>query len=264
MKKMRHEVTGFAIVCLFSAGLITSMSYAQIDMDNVVAIWLFDEGQGDVAKDLSPNGNDASFNGAPKWVPGKFGDALYFDGADDYLAAEDSDTLDVVGEEITLMAWVNADGWPADWNHVIRKTTPDSATPYFYILGVHATALAFIHLQTDAGDFYDLQGATALPTKEWIHLTMTYDGEEIKIYVNGEVDGSFPANGAIQPNEGELRIGRGNPAGYFTGTIDDVAIFKVALSEDEVRSIMNKGLASAMSVEPQGKLAETWGNIKAR
>jgi hypothetical protein len=254
--------TGSALICLalISTGLIATTSYAEFSEEDIAAMWLFDEGEGDVAEDSSPNGNDAMFNGGPKWTEGKFGKAISLDGADDYLSAGDSDSLDVVGEAMTLLGWINADAFPASWNHLIRKT-PEN--PRIYILGVHNTALPFTFLKTDAQQVADVQGSTSLPTGEWVHLAMTYNGAEVTIYVNGEVDAISPASGTIEASDGELRIGRGDPAGYFTGTIDEVAIFRVALSPDEIKAIMDEGFAGFLSVGPTGRLAETWGNIKA-
>jgi len=246
---------------LISIGLIASASFAEFEMEDAIGIWLFEENAGDVAKDLSPNGNDATLNGGPKWVKGKFGQAIEFDGSDDYLSAQDSDSLDAVGEGLTLMAWVDSGGWNAGWNHIIRKT-PEN--PRYYILGVHDTSLPFVFLQTDVQQYADIQGPDPMPTDEWLHLAMTYNGEEIIIYANGEVQLTSPASGTIQASDGELRIGRGAPAGYFTGIIDEVAIFRVALSQDEIKEIMDKGLTmTLLSVESHGKLTATWGNIKA-
>ena len=55
------------------------ISTAEIDFDTAVGIWLFDEGKGAVAKDISGEGNDGEVVKAP-WVDGKFGKALDFDG----------------------------------------------------------------------------------------------------------------------------------------------------------------------------------------
>ena len=249
------------LLALISICIMASISCAEIDEADIVGMWLFEEGNGDVAMDSSLNANDAVFNGGPKWDTGKFGGGILFDGADDYLSAEDSDSLDVVGEAITLLAWVDSEGWNAGWNHIIRKVP---STPRYYILGVHDTALAFVFLMTDVQQFEDIQGVNPMPTGEWLHLAMTYNGEEIAIYANGEVETTVPASGEIPASDGELRIGRGDPAGYFTGIIDEVGIFRVALSQDEIKEIMSDGLEAAiLSVEPMGKLVETWGNIKA-
>ena len=256
--KRRKAYTTFFVI--ISAILITGIGHAEIDENSIMAMWLFDEGSGEVAEDSSLNGNHAAFNGNPKWAAGKFGRGISFDGASDYLTAQDSDSLDIGGEEMTIVVWVNADGWPSGWNHIIRKT-PEN--PRIYILGVHDTSLAFIFLKTEAQQVEDIQGVTNLPNGEWIHLAMTYDGAEARIYVNGEIDATAPASGAIEASADELRIGRGAPAGYFSGTLDEIAIFSVALEQDEIKNVMDNGLLAMLAVEPQGKLIGTWAGIKA-
>ena len=254
---MKHII--WLVMALIS--LLTVVAHAEISIEDIAGMWLFEEGNGDVAGDSSLNGNDATLNGGPGWATGKFGKGVSLDGADDYLSAQDSDSLDIGGEEMTIVAWVNADGWPSGWNHIVRKT-PEN--PRFYILGVHNTGLAFIFLQTEAQQIADVQGVTALPDGEWIHLAMTYDGADVTIYFNGEVEVTAPASGAIQASDGELRIGRGAPAGYLAGVVDEIAVFSVALSQDEIKEVMDKGLVGFLSVEPQAKLVDTWGNIKAK
>ncbi len=71
------------VVVLFVTGLLTNSSYADISLEDAVGIWLFDEGNGDIAKDSSGNGNEGQIMNAPEWVDGKSGKALRFDGVDD-------------------------------------------------------------------------------------------------------------------------------------------------------------------------------------
>ena len=49
---------------------------------------------------------------------------------------------------------------------------------------------------------------------------------------------------------------------FMLGTLDEVAIFNVDLSEDQINAIMDNGLQSALGVDPQGKLATSWAMIK--
>jgi len=58
-----------------------------------------------------------------------------------------------------------------------------------------------------------------------------------------------------------LTIGTGN-VGFYTGSIDEVAIFNVILSEDDFKIIITKGLKAIAAVFPTGKLTTTWSNIK--
>ncbi len=79
----------FGILVMFfisvSFSLMLATSDAAIDPDNVVGVWLFDEGSGEVATDASENGLDGTLHGNPKWVNGKFGKALELDGSAAYV-----------------------------------------------------------------------------------------------------------------------------------------------------------------------------------
>ena len=81
-------------------------SNAKIDPKSAAGAWLFDEESGKVAKDSSDNGYDGMFmgEGNPKWVDGKFGKALDFNGSTDYVEVDSEPGLNITGD-ITIMAW---------------------------------------------------------------------------------------------------------------------------------------------------------------
>ncbi|HID56913.1 TPA: LamG domain-containing protein [Candidatus Poribacteria bacterium] len=114
------------------------------------------------------------------------------------------------------------------------------------------------------GRFGQVDGATSLNTDKWYHVALVYDGNEIRVYLNGELDGSLSASGKIEASDAELRIGRGDPAGYFAGVIDEVAIFNVALDEETIKGIMEDGLKTSLSVSPRDRLTTRWGEVKLR
>ena len=73
---------------------------------------------------------------------------------------------------------------------------------------------------------------------------------------------SGPATGNVDQSDGELRIGRGDPAGYFLGTIDEVGVFASALTEEDLQKIMEMGLRQMfLSVEP-ARLSTVWAEVK--
>lgn len=94
----------------------------------------------------------------------------------------------------------------------------------------------------------------------------TYDGENIIAYENGEAIDTIAHNGDINPGNGLLRFAArtDNDDGKFNGMLDEIAIFSEALSEEEIREIMELGFQAYMTVRPAGKLATTWARIKAR
>jgi len=254
-KKMIYLVSFVLVV-----GLVTSASA------ELVAHWRLDEGSGTTAYDSSSNGNDASFGGSPAWVEdGKFGKALKFDGSSDYLAAPDSESLDINADQLSIAAWVNGEDWPAA-NHIVRKIA-DTGTGSIYMIRVQPDTVR-VYLNTSAGETI-VQGTTVLTTNEWYHVGLIYDGTEARIYVNGQLDISMNVSGELTESNNELRIGRGEPAGYFVGMIDDVRLYNHALTESELLSAMEGSGAEypfALGPNPaNGALhPETWVNLTWR
>ena len=111
MTRFTVVVISFIVIILMFYGL----SYAKIDLATCVGMWLFDEGKGDVAKDSSGNQNDGTLKNGPKWVTGKSGTALEFDGIDDYVEIPDSASLRV--QSFTLSAWINLNVRPYQAGH---------------------------------------------------------------------------------------------------------------------------------------------------
>jgi hypothetical protein len=81
--KVLVEKSALVFLILIVIGLaLAGTSDAKIDLVTIEGLWLFDEGSGNVAKDLSGNDHHGEILGA-KWVSGKYGKALEFDGVDD-------------------------------------------------------------------------------------------------------------------------------------------------------------------------------------
>lgn len=101
------------IICLsFSIGIFQMSVHAEIDIENVVGAWLFDEGKGTVAEDLSGNELNGTLEGKLNWVNGKFGKALEFNGTDAFIEIPAHENP---REQITISIWVksNTDNWNA-------------------------------------------------------------------------------------------------------------------------------------------------------
>lgn len=88
-------------------------SYADIDPGTVVGLWLFSEGEGEVAEDTSGNGNDGNFaGGGATWVDAKNGKGLEFDGAG-WLECGKGESLDFKeSTNFSIHSIVKADGPP--------------------------------------------------------------------------------------------------------------------------------------------------------
>ena len=259
-------MTRFTVVVLsliLISFMFVGLGYA-IDEGSILGMWLFDEGEGDIAKDSSANGNDGQINGA-KWVDGKIGKALSFDGAE----SVDMGNLQFAGD-VTIAFWAKPSNVAAGRQNILCKayggegclTIEPDGTLSFYWGDAGANAEPYVEVARPvAGTFVD---------DEWIHTVEVRDvaKREYKMYKNGAVEatdtwaecGAHPCGDAVA-SDLPLLIGDGY-AGKFIGVVDEVAIFNVVLSEDDIENIMLDGLGNIAAVSTSGKLATTWGGIK--
>jgi len=85
------------------------------------------------------------------------------------------------------------------------------------------------------------RATAALPVNTWTHLATTYDGANLRLYVNGTQAATTALTGAKAVSTGPLKIG-GNAlwSEWFAGLIDDVRIYDRALSATEIQGDMNR------------------------
>ncbi len=247
------------VVILFVVSLLTTQSYAKIDPDNVVGIWLFDEGEGDKAEDSSENKNDGALNG-PAWVDDMFqsGKALEFDGNNDYVLIQ---FLDPAPRSITLEAWI----YPTAGGVVFSEVGQAAINS-----GWHDSQMEILSSgEIKVGFWIGSEQGISLGIysfNEWYHVVMTFDDDDSDI--KGYVDGEFQEEGTLDKlYPGTLWYGIGaadstnlGDGTYFDGIIDNIAIYNIALSEEEV----NQNYQDALAVFPVGKLATTWSRVKTK
>ena len=262
---MKVVVAILALVCvslIFTSLIFTSSSDAKIDPETIVGMWFFDENTGEVAKDTSNNGNDGKLMNGPKWVDGKFGKALEFDGQDDYVDMGDAEILKPTAD-VTFVVWVYWIGG----NYVLASGGQTSSTGYAITYNPDTSQIWFgASTSKQAGN----TGYVKAPSsKVWHHLAGSYSDStgELIAYVDGKEYAAAKASGnALENKWPSLHIGKPNntDAYYIQGIIDEVAIFNVALTEDDINAIMTKGLEGAAAVSPADKLATAWGVIKVQ
>ncbi|MFC1717230.1 LamG domain-containing protein [Candidatus Poribacteria bacterium] len=258
--KLACSLTGVAILLI--AGIVTSSSYAKIDPETIVGMWLFDEDAGNIAVDSSGNGRDKTIVNGPVLVEGKFGKALEFDGVDDYIDCGLDESLKP--QQFTVVAWFNTRKLD-DYGHIFQsgKDWDDMAGIY---LRVHKEGYLQAGVaQGPANNVSKIKGP-ALSTDVWYHTGLTFDGENVILYLDGVKIGSNTAQQVLYDGRSSV-IGRKVEVNrFFDGFIDEVAFFNVALTQDDVNAIMNEGLeaiVNPIAVSATGKLTTTWGELKA-
>lgn len=98
------------------------------------------------------------------------------------------------------------------------------------------------------GIYTSVVGATQLSQNTWYHIAGTWDGTDLKIYVNGVLDGSEPCTGNFVTNTDPFKIGGGlsNGTEYFSGKIHGVRFWNAAKPEFEIASQMNECLINIL------------------
>ncbi|MCH8194105.1 MAG: discoidin domain-containing protein, partial [Planctomycetes bacterium] len=237
------------------ACLVLVMSVARNASAELIAHWRFDEGSGDIAIDISGNGNDGTINGAQS-VPGVGGSALAFDGVDDYV---ETPLLDVP-EDGTVEAWVNTSvsdvrqAVISSHNgeefrlHLNYRPGTGGATPGFLGLNVLFGSLA---ASTDIGsEMYD---------GSWHHVAFVWEGASatIRAYWDGqEKPLTYAGQNVWEGNYNRSAvhvIGRedlNNNNYFFAGQIDDVRMYDHALSEIEILTDMKMAPELASNPNP--------------
>lgn len=216
-----------------------AVNYSVVPEDSsLVGHWKFDEGSGDVAGDSSGKGNDGTLVNDPTWVDGKFGKALSFDGSDNYVEVLDSDSLNIT-DEITIESWVYVVGSSGKIENIVYKAVSATSTEGVYRLRYFDNT-NFIGNLSIGGTYYSNNGDTTVPLNTWHHVVLTYDGSNIKLFLNGKEDTTPVAvSGTIDTNNYPLFIGSRD--GGFNGTIDEVRIYNRALSPEEIKAEYNMG-----------------------
>ena len=185
----------------------------------------FDEGSGTTAYDSSGYSNDGTIYGA-SWINGLAGSALSFDGINDYVEIPDSDSLDLT-DEITIVVWYKK---PDNRNGGILQ----KYNSYYTYFGGGASALGYV---LSIGGVGHGGGAGNFFQDEWAYAVMTYDGSTIKTYLNGVQQVTSAVSGTLVISTNNIIIGNNNLNWYFNGMIDEIRIYKRALTFAEISDL---------------------------
>jgi len=256
MSKLTVIFISLTIIGLMSA----SQSLAAIDLGNCVGAWLFETIVGNKVLDSSGTGNDGDIMGSPTLVPGRFGMAMDF-GQDNYIVIPNSASMAL--EHITMAAWVYLRSYTED-ARILTQEVDGSPYSTYSIMMSGAGYMKFEFRIALDNVRQRIPSSVDIPLEAWTHVAATYDGEKAVIYINGAVELEQPQSGTLLNNDNPLYIGASQ---YWTprfvdGMLDEVALFNVALDQDQIMELAEVGISDVTAVSSQGKLVTTWAQIK--
>jgi len=214
-------------------------AYEFIENASIVAHWKLDETSGDTAKD-SVGTNDGALQSNPQWLPysGRMDGALLFDGNDGYVDCGNSPDFDIT-DEITVSAWVTINSINTGFQTIIAKG--DSA--WRLSLDRRNRNRRF-HFSVTGRPWNAVNGYIKVEKFEWHHVCGTYDGVNMRLYVDGEEDPNSPVadSNGVATNGYNVYIGANEekPGRHWDGMIDDVRLYNRALSASEVYALFQE------------------------
>jgi len=205
-----------------------------------IAAYAMNENSGTTTVDASGNGHTATLNNAT-WATGHTGSGLTNLG--NALGANTAVFL-APSAAITMMAWIKPTSLPAGGSDIA--------------CGFFDSGNTDVAIFTQRGDGFStpnvLQGnirlgaslvainGSALTVGTWVHVALTYDGSNIRLYVDGSLVNTVAGTGAISPGDNLTVCGpdSGNAGGSYNArlVIDDLRVFNTALTQPQISAAM--------------------------
>jgi hypothetical protein len=230
---------------------------------NLIGWWKFDEGAGTAVADSSAYGNDGVTVSAPTWVGGcpidPCDSAMYFDGIDDYVlcAQRDGNTYpaELMPAKYTISCWVKLDSF--EYYGAFVSNGADGACGFFLQHGGNGNDFG-LSLFTEGIAWSDVETPAIYETDLWYHLAATYDGQDVNIYVDGDLAQADGVSGPMR----WIRAGTGLPPDNFVigswqeegeyfpihGTIDEVRFYNYAMPQSDIAFLA--GFLPGMATNP--------------
>lgn len=218
--------------------LPTAAELEALRAQDLVACWPLDEGQGSIVK--SAAGLKGMLVGKPAWVK---------DSGRSVLRLEDARRQYVdlgSGSEVSLSGPLSLIGW-------VRYEASEVWYPALWGKGYEASGTYGLHLRPGNTPWFELDAPDGTrnmynPTDlcvtpgVWTHVAATYDGAMMRIYINGREAGpGKPLVTTIRQNNEPLRIGWLGSYGFLNGCVRDFALYRRALSREEVFARYREG-----------------------
>ena len=215
--------------------------------DGLVAHYGLVEGEGGVVHDASEVEQNGTIHGAV-WVASGERAALQFDGRTAYVACGSGRRLQLA-KGIAVAAWIQP---KAD---ALRPAMVVGEGPHRWAIRHYRGKIYFFC----AGGGNSC--SASVPFYEWSHVGGTFDGSQVKLYVNGALRQTRDIPGGAQIISGSDVFvgGKGEKSDFYSGLIRDVRVYNRALAEAELMALASAGLdqGTSLNVQPAERSSAT-------
>ncbi len=198
-------------------------------VSGLVGYWNFDEGEGEIAKDLSGNGNDGILINAPAWVNEENRKVLSFDGIDDYINIPIN--IEAKQNKISTSVWVYVSSLPTEQKGIMN------GSGYSNHLWLNTDGTISYGAWTTITN-YQASTINKIIPGQWNQIALVIDflSGHSRIYINGDLAGSSTLTGnSISIIFFEIGRHPNNDFNYFEGLIDEARIYNRILKEQEIQ-----------------------------
>jgi len=248
------EKNNLKTMCFILFILILAMPIrVSADPATAKAAWLFDEGSGETAYDSSGFECTGTIVGDVEWITGidaMFGSSLRFDDGEYVDIGPPTPDVLLIERDITIMVWSKPHEVLSHWQVLLSMQRGSSGgEAYAMTYGNNTDQLRAIF--NTAGGNGQIVDPEPFVLDEWIHATVTYDGDTAILYRNGEsvAEDSTSVSGALvhEDRTGRLAINgnynslNGGLGEHASCTVDEVLIFDEVLDQSQIQNIMELG-----------------------
>ncbi|WP_452227046.1 LamG-like jellyroll fold domain-containing protein [Lacinutrix cladophorae] len=194
---------------------------------------------------------------------------LSFNGTSQFIDLENN--LDL-GNTFTISTWVNRQTSATSMSILSKRDARFSNGGY----DLHITANGKINMSWKNTLTTNITSNTTIPVGKWHHVAIIYSGNLLKIYIDGIEDKTSSTIANPINNTYEAVIGasnKKNPIQYYKGSLDELRVWNIALSENQLRYIMNQeirsngamvsGVIIPSTISKNEVETLSWANLKA-
>lgn len=254
----------FFVLAVVLVGIIFSFRFflseniiKEVQAVSALNFWGFEEASGSIVLDSVGGVNGTLVNGVTRTTVGRNGKALKFDGVNDYVNLTDTASLE--SQNFSISVWIKRTGAQMDWAKILTKGVTN-ATPWAsYKLefnGANDTIINW-HIGFTDNSAFLVRNTTPIPDEVWTHMVGTWDGNDMKLYMNGVLQGTKTVGAkTVKFDTIPLTLGGYAGWGYFKGELDQVKYLDHALSNSEVLELFTE-VPSVTVISPNSIL--DWG-----
>lgn len=242
---------------LFICGTLLSQPALSLPVTtDLLAYWSADNTS---ANDFSGNGHHGSLINGANFGQGISGSAFQLNGTNQYIRVSDSPVLDGanLASGLTISSWIKLEQSLATDQTVVSKFDTSASSQVSYLMELDVPNPGLRTQIIDGSDQSSLQKFvpnSGFATDTWIHIAFSWDKNTDRLYINGDlVHSAATSISSIKDSSADLTIGAlsanssGNPAQFFHGLIDEVAIYSRALNETEISDLADEDQYVAVS-----------------